>query len=461
MSKLFKFLFASCLLLTAYCSLTTAQTDAATLSGTVQDEKNDVVPGANVTIANIGSGARRNVMTNEEGYFVVPLLPPATYTVTVERDGFATVLVQDLILNVADNRSIVVQLQIKGAVAEVRVDADTIAVNTSGDGMSTLIDRDFVARLPNNGNSFSTLALLTPGVTVSPTANGEIGQFSVNGQRASANVFTVDGVSANIGAGPPGSRGSSVDLSLAGAYPGSSALGGTNNLVSQDALQEFKIQTSGYGAEAGRQPGGQVNVASRSGTNDYRGGVFHYIRNEALDARSYFNKEPANQTPLRLNQFGGSFGGPLPFLNFGEGGPIFSMGKDRTFFFFSYEGQRLLLPESGTAFVPSLRLRGLANAVFRPILDAYPQPSGPETTTTTACVQPQPPTPPDPTCAPNGFRYSGRTPFDFTFSNPSTLDALSVRIDHRVNSSHTVFWPIQRITVEHGDRPILKNQKYC
>jgi len=255
------------------------------------------------------------------------------------------------------------------------------------------------------------------------------GQFSVNGQRASTNYFTVDGAGANFGTNTVG--GGSKSLFLSGAVPGTSIVGGTSNLVSVDALEEFKIQTSTYSAESGRQPGGQVQIVTRSGKNQFRGLLFEYFRNEALDARNYFNKEPSPQTPLRQNQYGGTFSGPVFLPLFGEGGPSLYDGKDRTFFFFSYEAQRLRLPQSGVLNVPSVRRRTSAFPALRPLLNAFPIPTGPETTTATVCT----PSPGDPTCAPNGRRYSGVSPFEFSTAFPSNLDSTGLRIDHMVNSS--------------------------
>ncbi len=433
MSKLFKFIFTSCFLLTAYCSLLTAQTSTATLTGTIQDQNGAVVPGVTVTVVNDGTSNTRTSITNDDGSFTVSLLPPGRYTVTARRDGFAAIQVQDVVLNVADNKSLSMQLKVGDASAPtVDVTADAFLVNT-GTSVATTIDRAFVANLPLNGRSFSSLVLLTPGVTVTPVggALGELGQFSVNGQRASTNAFTVDGVSANIGV----ETSSTQSMSLAGSYPGTSAFGGTNNLVSQDALEEFTLQTSGYSAESGRQPGGQIQIVTRSGGNKFHGALFELLRNEAFDARNYFNKKPAPEPPLRQNQFGGTFSGPIIVPNIGDGGKPWYIGKNRTFFFFSYEGQRLLLPASGVQRVPSLRVRQIAAASLQPLLNAFPLPTGPEDETTTTCN----PNIGNPRCSPTGFVYSGRSPYNYSLSNPSNLDATSIRIDHAITPKNNLF----------------------
>ncbi|HLA12339.1 MAG TPA: TonB-dependent receptor [Pyrinomonadaceae bacterium] len=423
------------LLLIAHCSLLTVrgQTATATLSGTVEDQNRAVVPGAAIVVQNSATSLKREVTTNDEGSFTVPLLPPGTYTVTVRRDGFTPVEVSNVVLNVGDQKSLQVHLKAGDISEMVQIEGDAALINTSP-AVGTTIDRQFVGNLPLNGRSFQSLILLTPGVTVSTTNIIDGGQFSVNGQRASTNYFTVDGVSANFGISAGG--GSAKSLALTGAYPGTSAMGGTNNLVSIDALEEFKIQTSSYTAESGRQPGGQVQIVTRAGKNDFHGTLFEYIRNEAFDARNYFNRKPAPQTPLRQNQFGGTFSGPVFFPNFGDGGSGWYNGKNQTFFFFSYEGQRLRLPANGTLNVPSLRVRNVVAApTLRPLLNAFPNPTGPETTTTTVCT----PSPNDPSCAPNGRRYSGFAPFNYGIGNPNNLDSTGLRIDHAVNSKLTLF----------------------
>ncbi|HLA10302.1 MAG TPA: carboxypeptidase-like regulatory domain-containing protein, partial [Pyrinomonadaceae bacterium] len=249
-----------------------------TLSGTVADQNGAVVANAAITVADPAKGLKRNVTTNSEGQFTVPLLPPGTYTVTVSQDGFGTVQVNDLVLNVADNRSLNIQLKVGDISGVVNVEASAVAVRTEG-SVATVIDRTFVGNLPLNGRSFSSLVLLTPGVTIatSGAASQDAGQFSVNGQRASTNYFTVDGAGANFGIGAI-----AKSLQVSGSYPATGITGGTSNLVSIDALEEFKIQTSTYTAESGRQPGGQVQIVTRSGKNQFHGLLFEYFRNEAL-----------------------------------------------------------------------------------------------------------------------------------------------------------------------------------
>jgi Carboxypeptidase regulatory-like domain/TonB dependent receptor-like, beta-barrel/TonB-dependent Receptor Plug Domain len=409
---IFYLLLAVFLLVAHHSSLVTVsgQSATATLSGTVEDQSGAMVAGASVTALNLGTRLQREATTNARGFFIIPLLPPSTYTVTVRRDGFAPLEIKDVALNVNDQRSLQIQLKIGNVGDTVNVVADSGIQESAAVG--TVIDRQFVENLPLNGRSFQSLFELTPGVVLTKTAEGgEQGQFSVNGQRGNANYFTVDGVSANIGISPgvvPGQAGG-------GSLPGLSAFGGTSNLVSVDALQEFKIQTSTYAPEFGRTPGGQISIVTRSGTNGFHGTLFEFFRNDALDANDWFAN--ANRLPkpaLRQNDFGGVLGGPLYLPRFGEGGPTFRSGKDRTFFFFSYEGLRLRQPQVGISEVPSLVSRRNVPAQVQPFLNAFPLPNGPDT-------------------------RNGLALFSASYSNPTELNATSIRVDHLVGSKLTLF----------------------
>src|SRR5216684_6515954 len=349
------------LLLTAQCALLTAlgQSASATLSGTVEDERGAVIPGVSVTAVNKGTQLSRDAVTNDRGYFTIPLLPPGAYTLRAQRDGFAPVEFPNIVLNVGDQKALQIQLKAGDINATVQVVNDTPLLNTESAAVSTVVDRNFAENLPLNGRSFQTLIQLTPGVVVTRSNANDSGQFSVNGQRATANYFTVDGVSANIGMGTNGIPGNGE----AGSLPAFSVQGGTNSLVSVDALQEFRIQTSTFAPEFGRTPGGQVSIVTRSGTNTFHGTAFDYLRNDALDANNWFNGTTNPPLPKdRQNDFGGVFHGPLV--------------KDRTFFFFSYEGLRLRQPLFATTLVPSTATRQQAPAAMRPFLNAYPIANG-------------------------------------------------------------------------------------
>jgi hypothetical protein len=373
------------------------QSTSATLFGTVVDQSGASIPGASVTVRNAATGVDRHATTDDGGAFTVPLLPPATYTVTIARDGFTTLEVRDVVLNVNDRRSIAIQLKVGQVGATVEVTNDPPMIDESPE-VSTVVDRQFAENLPLNGRSFQSLVSLTPGVVLTKTDLGEQGQFSVNGQRASANYFTIDGVGANIGVSRAGPQGQLTG----GALPGLGATGGSNNLVSVDALQEFKVLTSSYAPEYGRTPGAQVSIVTRPGTNRFTGSLFEYFRNEALDANDWFNNASGLSKPaLRQSDFGGVLGGPIV--------------RDKTFFFFSYEGLRLRLPKTASTLVPSIALRESAPVAIRPFYDVFPLPDDPDEDE-------------------NGFARSTAS-----FSEPSSLDATSIRIDHNANERLTLF----------------------
>ncbi len=391
------------------------QNAGASLSGTVTDQNGALIPGVNIAVINTNQGFQRKTTSNGEGQFVVALLPPNTYTVKAEHEGFQTAEYPGIVLNVNSQIRIDIQLKL-GRLAESTVDiVENVPLVRDSPEVGTVVDRQFVANMPLNGRSFQPLLTLTPGLVLTATEAGgnEPGQFSVNGQRANANYFMVDGVSANVSV-----SGGLVAGELAGgSLPALAATGGTNNLVSIDALQEFKVQTSTYGAEFGRMPGGQISIATRSGTNDFHGTLFDYFRNDLFDANDWFNNFTGQHKPAtRQHDFGGVLGGPVLIPRFGEGGsPLSYNGRNKTHFFFSYEGLRLRQPQAALSFVPSLSARAAAPAAIRPYLDAFPRPNGPENPATRLA------------------------PFAASFSNPLTLDATSLRIDHLAGNSMTFF----------------------
>jgi hypothetical protein len=389
------------------------QGGTATLSGTITDQNDAVVPGVNVAIISIAQGFQRSATTNREGAYVVPSLPPGIYTVKAEREGFTTAEVADVVLNVNDQVTLNIPLKV-GNLSSSSVDVvSTPPLLDQSPAVGTTVDQTFVNNLPLNGRSFQNLITLSPGVVLTKTTVTEQGQFSVNGQRTNANYVTVDGVSANIGIIPAGN----IGQSSTGSLPGFSVSGGTNNLVSVDAVQEFRILTSTFAPEFGRTPGGQISIASRSGTNSFSGTLFEYLRNDVLDATDWFvNANPIlKKAALRQNNFGGVLGGPLLLPSFGEGTrPLWYDGKNRTFFFFSYEGLRLRQPLFAATDVPSRAARQMAPAAIRPILNGYPLPTGPD-------------------------RVNGLADFVSSYSDPSRLDATSLRMDHVVGSKLSFF----------------------
>jgi hypothetical protein len=391
-------------------SIILAQSASTSLSGLVIDEKDAIIAGAGVTLLNPSTGFQRETKTNEEGIFTFHFLLPGDYQVTVTREGFGAVIIENLTLNINDPRSIRIRLKVGGINETVVIKADAGLRDTAA--VSTVIDRQFVANLPANGQNFLPLIALTPGVV--PTASSSIASgwaYSINGQRPTANYLMIDGVSANIAAG----NGPSPGPAVIGALPGLTVFGGLNNLVSLGSLQEFKILTSTSSPEFGRTAGGQISIVTRSGTNEFHGMLFDHLRNEALDANDWFaNRSGLKKPPLRQNDFGGTLGGPLLLPRFDDGTPRLYNSR-RLFFFFSYEGMRVRQPQVAVTEVPSLSMRRKAAEQIRPYLDAFPIPNGPE----------------DPN--------TGLAKFTASYSTPSVLDATSIRIDHTVNDRLLVF----------------------
>jgi carboxypeptidase family protein/TonB-dependent receptor-like protein len=376
-----------------------AQSPNGNINGLVSDPSSAAVVGAEVVAVNDVTGVQYTTKSNGEGIYVLPNLPPGPYRVQVSKIGFKTLIKPDIILNVQDSLSINFTLLVGAFHEIVTVEGGAPLVNTESAAVSTVVDRQFAENLPMNGRSFQTLIELTPGVVLTNSSNNDEGQFSVNGQRATSNYWTVDGVSGNIGVSPyPSGNG------VAGALGSFSALGGTNSLVSVDAMQEFRIQTSTYAPEYGRTPGAQVSIVTRSGTNQFHGTLFDYFRNDALDANDWFADRDGLQKPEeRQNDFGGTLSGPII--------------KGKTFFFFSYEGLRLRLPQIGETTVPDTNARQTANGATQPYLNAFPLPS--------------PDLPDD--------LANGIGEFNASFSNTSTLDAYSIRLDHKLNDKIGLF----------------------
>ena len=378
-----------------------AQSPNGNINGLVLDPSNQLIVGAEVIAVNDVTNVQYTTKTNNEGVYVLPNLPPGPYRIQVSKVGFKTIIRPDITLNVQDALSINFTLPVGALLETVTVTGGAPLVNSESASVSTVIDRNFVESLPLNGRSFNTLLQLTPGVVIAGSSSDSRspGQFSIAGQRADSNNFTVDGVSANFGVSPYSDTGSSG----VGGAQAFSVLGGTSSLVSVDALQEFRIETSSFAPEFGRNPGGQIMLTTRSGTNQFHGGVFDYFRNTAMDANDWFaNNALLPRAPEHHNDFGGFLGGPI--------------WRDRTFFFFSYEGARLDLPQTAVIQVPSAYARTQASPSVAPFLAAYPIPNG----------QPTSPT-------------ADIAPFTGNFSNRGTLNAASLRLDHTISHGYSIF----------------------
>jgi len=380
-----------------------AQTESATVSGLVVDESGAVVPNADVELISVAQGSTVSALTSSSGIYVFPNVHPGQYQITVRKQNFKQVDLLGLTVNVQDHIQQNFRLQIGSTSESVTVEGGNSLVDTESSTVGTVITRQFVENLPLNGRSFHSLLELTPGVVLTPTSEqGEQGQFAINGNRADGNYFSIDGVSANFDVTPVSEPGADAG----GALPALSALGGTNNLVSVDALQEFRLDTSDFAPEFGRG-GAQVLLVTRSGTNQFHGAAFDYLRNDIFDANDWFaNSLGLPKPPIRQNDFGGVFGGPIV--------------QNKTFFFFSYEGLRLRQPKVGITDVPSLYARANAAPVMQPYFAAYPLPNGPPTLTDS-----------------NGNVLANQ--FAASYSDPASLNAYSLRIDQILGTKWTLF----------------------
>ncbi len=348
----------------------------AQISGLIQDPSALNVGGAQINVRNQQTGGKRTARSNESGFYSVYSLSPGTYRVSIQAAGFETVVREGVKLEVGDSARLDFSLRIGDSRSVVTIKDDPPLMNTNDASVGTVIGRNLIDRMPLNGRGIQTLIELTPGIIVLPVSDTSRGQFSVNGQRGDANYFTVDGVSANFAPGvyvPGGAVLNAVGQGGAGALPANNFLGTFSNLVSPDALQEFKIQTSTFAPEFGRSPGAQVGLVTRSGTNRYSGSLFEYFRNDVTDTNDWFaNQLGHKKPPLRFNNFGGTLGGPLRL-------PHLYNGRDRSFFFLSLESLIARQPQpSVQAPVPTSETRMEAPALVAPLLNAFPLPNQPE-----------------------------------------------------------------------------------
>ena len=370
--------------------------NTGTISGTVQDQSGAVVAGANVKAQNPATSFSRETTSATNGFYRFDQLPVGTYTITVEATGFKKSVTQSVALSVNDSLTLDVKLEV-GQVSEVvTVSEAPSAVNTETSVVGRTVDNRTLNDLPilagAGGRNPLQLAPLQAGVMPA----GQVGPFSVNGQRAQSNNFLLDGGDSN-----------DLAINVPDAVQG----------FSPDALQEFRILTNTYSADFGRNSGAIVALVSKSGTNEYHGNVFHFFRNRVLNATPFFNNAAPSFVGLRkpqfnVNEFGGTVGGPLHLPRFGEGGPSIISGKDRTFFFFSYLGFRRRQGVSATATVPTQAQRNIINAVGTPeakaLLNLIPAAN------------------------------SGSTLFS-SASNSLDRNQFSIRGDHRFSESNSMF----------------------
>ncbi|MCM3905643.1 MAG: TonB-dependent receptor [Pyrinomonadaceae bacterium] len=279
------------------------------IAGTVQDERGAGIVGAQVTVISSGNGDERHVTTDREGYYAMPSLPPGIYTVIVKANGFPTAQIDNLTVTITDTTSVDAQLEVGTIQESVKINTSPLIQNT-GPQLGRVVDSHTVSELPLATRNFTQILALSPGTAVSLADNTAVGRnsqhISVNGARVTQNSMQINGVDAN-------NIGSNNAYWLAVPAP--------------ETIQEFKVQTSLYDATFGRSGGGNVQVITKSGTNDFHGAAYEYFRNNALNANNPFLKAAGGNRPeLNRNVFGGLLGG--------------SIRRGRTFFFISYQGTR-------------------------------------------------------------------------------------------------------------------------
>jgi hypothetical protein len=306
---------------------------ASSIAGTVTDASGAAVGGTRVTVVEVNTGARRSMVTDARGDYDVLSLPVGEYRVTATRAGFAREVRTGIHLAVAQTATVNLRLRVGSVRQRVTVDADASPLRVTAGDVSGLVGEQAVKQLPLNGRSYDELMTLDPGVvnyTSEKTggigvSNSTVGNnFAVSGNRPQQNLYLLNGVE------------------FTGAAEVNMQPGGTSQLLlGVDAVREFNVLRDSYGAEYGKRPGAQVLIVTQSGTNQFHGDVYEFLRNSALDAPNYFDKGGA--PPFERNQFGVALGGPLQ--------------RNKTFAFVNYEGFRQHLHQTGVDLVPDNNAR--------------------------------------------------------------------------------------------------------
>jgi hypothetical protein len=385
-----------------------AQTFRGTILGTVTDSSGGAIPGAMVTIKNVDTGLTRAVTTSDDGSYAAPELPIGNYSVSVEKPGFKTALVSGIKVEVSSERRADVTLQPGELAQKIEVMGEELPmVESTSNTLGGIVESKVVTNLPVNGRDYQKLILLVPGAASGPDAitdsPGSYGTVSVNGARGRSNNYLLDGTDMNDGyRNDPAINEGGVFSTPATILP-------------VEAIAELHI-ASNFEAEYGRSAGSAINIVTKSGTNDWHGVGFDFLRNTALNARNYFNPAPGepnggSQQPFHLNQFGGTIGGPII--------------HDKTFFFVDYEGVRETGSQSSpgcvpiaadfSAYAPTPGDPTSINPVIQKLLALNPWPKA---TTPTDCY------------ANGGSNITIATPFS------NRVDNAIVKVDHNFNKDN-------------------------
>src|SRR5467141_1334031 len=337
---------------------------SASIKGIVTDPSGAPVPAAAVRAKNLETGALRNSVADEAGRYLVLSLPLGEYEIRVTKAGFQDAIRSGIHLVVGEEASVDLRLAVGVEISQITVTADAPVVSATTRDISGLVGERAVKELPLNGRSYDLLLPLNPGIvnftsektggtgiSNSTTANN----FAVEGNRPQQNLFLLNGVE------------------YTGAAENNMQPGGPSGmLLGVDAIREFNVQRDSYGAEYGKRPGGQVAIVTQSGTKQWHGSLFEFLRNSALDAPNFFDQNGA--PPFQRNQFGVAAGGPLQ--------------RDKTFLFANYEGFRQHLHQTSAAFVPDLAARAAAAPSVQPLLNLWPTPSASDPDFPGVCTPP-------------------------------------------------------------------------
>ncbi len=338
-------LAAGCLGVLLLCAPPAQAQVSAAISGRVTDPAGAVVSGAAVMAKNVETGETRSTTTDDAGRYWVPSLAVGEYEIHVTKQGFQEQVRGGIHLVVGQEASVDLALKIGQVTEQFKVVADAPVISVTAADISGVVGEQQVKDLPLNGRSYDQLMTLNPSVVIfTSEKTGGIGvsnstaanMFSVAGNRPQQNMFLLNGIE------------------YTGAAENNMQPGGVSGeMLGVDAIREFNLLSTSYSAEYGKHPGGQVTIVTQSGTNDWHGSVFEYLRNNALDAPNFF--DPGSAPPFRRNQFGGAMGGPVQ--------------KDKTFVFANYEGFRQSLHQTSVAFVPDAAAR---SGAFVPLGSACP-----------------------------------------------------------------------------------------
>ena len=292
-----------------FSAIALSQVTTGTISGTIKDSTGAVLPGVKIVLLNQETGISRTVQSDGAGRYFASSLSLGRFEVTATLEGFQTVVRSGIVLTVGREAVVDLAMTVGAVVQTVEIIGEVPVIETTNATVSGFVSGEQVRELPLNGRSYTDLALLNPGViynrtTGSAAADGFGVRLSVNSSRTTANSYLMDGALTNDHAGQSGNV-SRLSLGVEG-------------------IREFRVLTHNYSAEYGRNSGSVVSAVTRSGTNQFHGSLFEFVRNNIFDARDFFN--PGDLPPFRRNQFGGAIGGPVL--------------KDHAFFFFNYEGLR-------------------------------------------------------------------------------------------------------------------------